>query len=64
MSFNAPKTALKGYQWPADKLTIVNMQLLCELRDQTGLPINQLIKLAIEILPQHLAANNTDKSSA
>ncbi|MCA9741401.1 hypothetical protein KC734_07670 [candidate division KSB1 bacterium] len=40
----------KGYQWPADRLTAHEMAVLHTLRGQTGLPINALLKLAMQVL--------------
>lgn len=37
------------YQWPADKLTIKEMGILYQLKHQTGIPINKLIKKAVQI---------------
>lgn len=42
----------KGYQWPADRLTDREMTVLHTLRGQTGLPINALLKLAVQVLAE------------
>lgn len=38
---------LKGYQWPASALTVKEMGILYELREQETKPITQLLKEAI-----------------
>lgn len=37
----------KNYQWPASKLTAVEMAILHRLRAATGKPINELLRDAI-----------------
>jgi Fe-S-cluster containining protein len=36
-----PESDLKGYPWPASRLTVEDMEMLCQLRDQTGKPIHE-----------------------
>src|SRR5262249_25652322 len=38
---------LKGYRWPASRLTRADMEKLCLLREQTGRPLTQLLQDAI-----------------
>lgn len=38
----------KGYQWPASAITNVEMAILSGLREETGMPITKLLKLAVE----------------
>lgn len=38
---------LKGYRWPASRLTKTDMAKLTELREQTGEPITQLLHDAV-----------------
>jgi len=42
----APNTG-KGYQWPASRLTVGDMQMLDRLRADTGRPITQLLHEAV-----------------
>lgn len=42
-----PDDILKGYQWPASRLTKSDMMKLTELRAQLGLPITILLHEAI-----------------
>lgn len=37
----------KNYQWPADKLTAIEMAILHRLRQETGRPINHLLREAV-----------------
>ncbi len=62
MSDKVKESALKGYQWPADRLSTAEMQILLDLRMQTGIPINHLLKLAIEILPDYFESNGKNKA--
>ena len=42
-----PDKLLKGYRWPASRLTKTDMAKLTELREQTGEPITQLLHEAV-----------------
>ena len=42
-----PDKLLKGYRWPASRITKTDMAKLTELREQTGEPITQLLHEAI-----------------
>ena len=50
----------KNYQWPCSCLTQVEMEILYRLRKETGRPINQLIKEAI----QKLCSQSTEVESS
>lgn len=38
----------KGYPWPASAITVKEMEILANLRERTGKPITELIRLAIQ----------------
>lgn len=42
-----PDKLLKGYRWPASRITKTDMAKLTELREQTGEPVTQLLHEAI-----------------
>jgi len=42
-----PALYVKGYRWPASRITKGDMAKLAELRDQTGEPIAQLLHEAV-----------------
>ena len=42
-----PERLLKGYRWPASRITKADMMRLTELRRQTGRPITQLLHQAV-----------------
>jgi hypothetical protein len=46
--------ALKGYPWPASRLTRADMEKLTQLRATTGRPITVLIHEAISVLSELL----------
>ncbi len=41
---------LKGYQWPASKLDVEDMEMLSQLRAETKKPITVLLHEAVEAL--------------
>ena len=43
-----PERMLKGYRWPASRLTKADMMKLTELREETGEPITKLLHEAVE----------------
>lgn len=51
----------KNYQWPADKLTAIEMAILYKLRQATGKPINQLLREAILKLSDVSDSVNSNK---
>ncbi len=50
----------KNYQWPADKLTAVEMAILHRLREETGRPINHLLREAILKLSETAGAETSN----
>jgi hypothetical protein len=51
----APDQVLKGYRWPASRLTRADMEKLCDLRDQTGRPLTKLLQEAVSAYYRLLA---------
>ena len=47
MPYEDSKQNAKNYQWPANKLTAIEMAILYRLREQTGMPINFLLREAV-----------------
>ncbi len=52
------------YQWPANRITPEDMAILYHLREQTGLPINQLLKEAIGKLGVIMRVSSAEQSLA
>jgi hypothetical protein len=53
-----PTPLPKNYQWPADKLTTKEMAILHRLRQQTGTPINHLLREAVLKLKEFVNGAN------
>jgi Fe-S-cluster containining protein len=45
-----PESELKGYPWPASRLTVEDMEMLTQLRKQTKKPITVLLHEAVSAL--------------
>jgi len=59
-----PRICVKGYPWPASRLTGGDMEMLCELREQTGEPLTQLLHEAVSAYYQLLTLEEkTDRGS-
>ena len=43
----------KGYQWPADRITANEMETLSAWREKYGIPINEALRQAIEVLSKY-----------
>jgi hypothetical protein len=39
----------KGYPWPASALTATEMAVLADVREESGKPITQLLKEAVQL---------------
>ena len=52
-----PERLLKGYRWPASRITKADMMRLTILREQTGEPISQLLHEAVSAYYDMLMAD-------
>ena len=57
-----PERLLKGYPWPASRLTKADMMRLTDLREQTGEPITQLLHEAVSAYYDMLMADDSADS--
>lgn len=57
-----PAMYVKGYRWPASRITKGDMAKLAELRDQTGEPITQLLHEAVATYYRVLMEGGRERS--
>jgi len=55
-----PEELLKGYRWPATRLTKADMMKLTELRSERGVPITQLLHEAVSAYHLMLTDGNEE----